>query len=163
MWALPRRVILTAGSGVGSTPLRAFDAALLDAGIGDFNLVRVSSIVPAGAEVCYMERGGKEYVAKMSKGTIVPVVYSMVTSGEGGKTVAAALAVGIPQDRDRNGVILEASIVGSKQTAEDQACRMVEEALLARRNGPFEIMLVSADVVINDRIGCAVSAALLLP
>lgn len=163
MWILPTRVVLTSGTGTGSTALRALDAALLNAGIGDFNLVRVSSIVPAGAEVCYMERGGKGYVAKISKGTIIPVVYSMVTSGEVGETIAAALAVGIPQDRNRNGVIFEASVVGSKQTAEDQACRMVEEALLARRNGPFEIMSVSAEVVINDRIGCAVSAALLLP
>lgn len=162
MWTLPRRVILTAGSGVGSTPLRAFDAALLDAGIGDFNLVRVSSIVPAGAEVHYFDRGGSEHINRLSKGAIVPVVYSKVTSDEVGKTIAAALAVGIPQDRERNGVIFEASVVGNKQTAEERACSMVEEALLARADGAFEIMTVAAETTIEYRTGCALSAALLL-
>lgn len=163
MWTLPQRVVLTAGFGFGSTPLRAFDAALLDACIGDFNLVRVSSIVPVGAEVCYMEDGGKEYIAQLIKGTIVPVVYSMTASDKAGVTVAAALAVGIPQDRRRNGVIFEAGVVGDKRTAEEQTRRMAEEALLARGYGPFEIMVVSTQTVIDHGAGCAISAAVLLP
>jgi arginine decarboxylase len=39
---------LVSGVGYGSTELTSFDAALLDAGIGDFNLVRMSSIMPPG-------------------------------------------------------------------------------------------------------------------
>lgn len=163
MWTLPRYVILTAGSGIGSTPLRAFDAALLNAGIGDFNLVQVSSIAPAGAEICYMKNGGEEHIAKLKKGTIVPVVYGMIASETAGETIAAALVVGVPQDRERNGVIFETSGIGDKRTAEDRACRMVEEALLARGVSIFEMMPVSAEIVIDDKAGCAVSAALLLP
>lgn len=39
------------GSATGPTELSAYDAALADAGVADYNLVTVSSIVPAGAEV----------------------------------------------------------------------------------------------------------------
>ena len=39
------------GTGTGPTGLSAYDAALADAGVENYNLVRVSSIVPAGATV----------------------------------------------------------------------------------------------------------------
>ncbi|WP_435062266.1 pyruvoyl-dependent arginine decarboxylase [Halobaculum sp. EA56] len=39
------------GVGRGPTELAAYDAALADAGVGDFNLVTVSSVVPASATV----------------------------------------------------------------------------------------------------------------
>ena len=40
------RYTLVSGIGTGSTVLNAFDAALLSAGVGNFNLLRVSSILP---------------------------------------------------------------------------------------------------------------------
>jgi pyruvoyl-dependent arginine decarboxylase len=46
-----RKLYLVAGKAEGGTPLNAFDNALLDAGIGDVNLIKVSSIIPPGAEV----------------------------------------------------------------------------------------------------------------
>lgn len=39
------------GVGRGRTRLSAFDAALRDAGVADFNLVRLSSVIPAGSTV----------------------------------------------------------------------------------------------------------------
>ncbi len=42
---------VTAGSGTGRTTMAAFDAALRSAGVADHNLIRLSSIIPPGAEV----------------------------------------------------------------------------------------------------------------
>lgn len=42
---------VSAGSGAGQTPLSAFDAALRDAGVADFNLVRLSSVIPPDSTV----------------------------------------------------------------------------------------------------------------
>jgi len=42
---------LVQGVGEGSTSLAAFDAALLEAGIANFNLLVLSSVIPAGAFV----------------------------------------------------------------------------------------------------------------
>jgi arginine decarboxylase len=40
---------VTTGTGEGPTPLAAFDAALLDAGVANYNLILLSSVIPAGA------------------------------------------------------------------------------------------------------------------
>ncbi len=39
---------LTTGIGEGPTPLAAFDAALLNAGVANYNLLCLSSVIPAG-------------------------------------------------------------------------------------------------------------------
>lgn len=44
------------GTGRGPTELAAYDAALAAAGVQDYNLVGVSSVVPAGAEVRTVDR-----------------------------------------------------------------------------------------------------------
>jgi len=45
------RIDVTAGVGSGPTALAAFDSALLDAGVANFNLILLSSTIPPGAEV----------------------------------------------------------------------------------------------------------------
>jgi len=44
-------LLVTGGTGHASTELAAFDAALIDAGIANVNLIRLSSVIPAGATV----------------------------------------------------------------------------------------------------------------
>lgn len=80
------------GAGHGSTPISAFDAALADAGIENFNLITLSSVIPPGAEVREVGRFPGEGV-----GMVLPVVLARsvgpghqaaglgwVTSPEGG-------------------------------------------------------------------------------
>jgi arginine decarboxylase len=42
---------VSAGTGTGPTKLSAFDAALKAAGIANYNLIRLSSIIPTGSKV----------------------------------------------------------------------------------------------------------------
>lgn len=44
-------IAVTTGAGEADTALAAFDAALLEAGIGNFNLIPLSSVIPTGALV----------------------------------------------------------------------------------------------------------------
>ena len=46
----PSFYFISAGSAEGFSPLNAFDNALLAAGVGDTNLVRLSSILPPQVE-----------------------------------------------------------------------------------------------------------------
>lgn len=46
-----RTIEVIRSSGTGPNVLAAFDAALLDAGIANFNLLRLSSVIPADTEV----------------------------------------------------------------------------------------------------------------
>ena len=41
-----RPIIITSGKGNASTKLAAFDAALWDAGIANYNLIKLSSVMP---------------------------------------------------------------------------------------------------------------------
>jgi len=47
---------MAAGTGTAPTPLAAFDAALLAVGAGNFNLVRLSSVIPTGSDLALMDR-----------------------------------------------------------------------------------------------------------
>jgi len=44
-------IYVTTGVGEASTPLAAFDRALFEAGIGNYNLVVLSSVIPLGAKI----------------------------------------------------------------------------------------------------------------
>jgi arginine decarboxylase len=56
------KISVRSGVGTGPTALAAFDEALRTAGVANFNLIRLSSIIPPGAEVTDKEtepvRGG---------------------------------------------------------------------------------------------------------
>jgi len=90
---------LVKGLGEGNMPLNAFDVALLDAGVGDTNLVRMSSIVPPGCrEVTKMN---------LPKGGLIPIAYASISSDKPGDVISACIAVGIPEDPTEPGVIME--------------------------------------------------------
>ena len=45
------KIYLTKATGSSSTTLAAFDCALYDAGIANYNILRLSSVIPPGAEI----------------------------------------------------------------------------------------------------------------
>jgi arginine decarboxylase len=99
MVSTPNIYKLVSGSGEGRMPLNAFDLALLNAGVGDTNLVRMSSIVPPGAQ--------EVEEIRLPKGGLIPIAYATISSTTPGETIAAAIAVGIPEDPSEPGVIME--------------------------------------------------------
>ena len=65
-------IYITKGSGSASTELAAFDRALNDAGIANFNLIKLSSVIPTGSEIVSTE--GQSYVAEGEWGERLYVV-----------------------------------------------------------------------------------------
>jgi arginine decarboxylase len=149
-WATPNALWVTAGAAEGSTELNAFDNALLEAGIGDVNLVRVSSIVPPGAELL-------ETPPELRPGSLVPAVYSEVHGATAGETICAALGIGV--GKDSHGMIFEHSAT-SREVAEPVVTAMVKEAF-ARRGLPLERLVVCVAEHRVERVGCAVAAVVL--
>src|SRR5207249_12268754 len=76
----------TAGHAEGGTPLNAFDNALLAAGIGNINLVKISSILPP--EVPVIE------LPKIKRGALIPTAYAAMTSEKPGETRSEECRVG---------------------------------------------------------------------
>jgi arginine decarboxylase len=147
MWEVPRALSIVAGSGEGRTELTAFDRALMDAGIANMNFLRVTSIVPAGAEVIPVQ--------KFTPGTLMPAVYARIASRTPGERIAATIGVGI--SRRNHGVIMEHTHVGTAADAEEAVRAMVEEAMAFRELRIDEVLVACRDHVVRQ-VGCAVAA-----
>jgi arginine decarboxylase len=85
MLPTPRRFTIVAGRSEGGTKLTAFDKALLDAGIGNLNLLKVSSILPPNAEC--VEK------LEIPPGSLTPTAYGSFVSDVSGQLIAAAVGV----------------------------------------------------------------------
>lgn len=92
------------GTGSGPTEMSAYDAALADAGIENYNLVAVSSVIPAGASVEVVETAPDLGPA----GERLTVVEAAVTS-ERCEQLSAALAWGRSNGGEGPGLFYEAS------------------------------------------------------
>lgn len=143
----------TAGHAEGGTALNAFDNALLAAGIGNINLLKVSSILPP--EVPVVE------LPKIKPGALVPTAYAAMTSETPGEIVAAAVGYAVPDDPAKNGVIMEFHGVASRDEAERQILAMLDEAFRVRGETIAERRVVAVEHRV-ERIGCALAAITLL-
>ncbi|MCR4430807.1 MAG: arginine decarboxylase, pyruvoyl-dependent [Tepidanaerobacteraceae bacterium] len=151
MLPLPKRYRLVAGSSEGTTELNAFDGALLSAGAGNLNLLRVSSILPPGA-VC-------DENLLIPPGNLVPAAYGYIVSNRIGSVISAAVAVGIPGDGDY-GVIMELSGEFDRFAAERRIGQMVADAFKIRNKALADIRICSAEHLVT-KIGCAFAGVLL--
>jgi len=148
--AVPSKFALVAGRGESVTPLNSFDAALLDAGIGNLNLVRVSSILPPGAR----HTPG----LRIPPGTPTPTAYGYLTSSSPGEMIAAAVGVGI--SGNTYGVIMEYEGFCSREEAENRVRAMVEEGFRMRRLYLEEVLVQGIGHRV-EKIGSVLAAVIL--
>lgn len=151
MLPTPTRFALVAGHAEGETPLTAFDAALMDAGVANVNLVKVSSILPPGARP--LER------LALPPGSLVPIAYGKLVAAEPGRRIAAAVAVG-RGDWNEFGMIMEYTAYGTADEAEATIRRMVEESFTIRGGRPREVLVRAVDHVV-ERCGCVFAGCVL--
>lgn len=123
----PSTHTFVAGASEGFAPLNAFDGALLEAGIGNTNLIKVSSIIPPGTEEVPLE------ALRLPPGALVPIAYAAMESDIPGSIISAAVAAAWPEDADKPGVIMEYNAHGHREDTEAVVRRMAEEAI--RRRG----------------------------
>ncbi|NPV54434.1 MAG: arginine decarboxylase, pyruvoyl-dependent [Firmicutes bacterium] len=150
MLPTPKKFTLVCGSAEGKTPLTAFDKALLAAGIGNLNLLKVSSILPPGAE--YVEK------LDIAPGSLTPTAYGSIISEVEGELIAAAIGVGIYDGSF--GVIMEYEGKCSKEEAEERISQMIREAFEVR-NIPLSKIMVKGVEHRVEKIGCAFAGAAL--
>lgn len=105
---------ISAGIGHGKYRITSFDNALCGAGVGNYNLVRLSSILPLGSVEC--DKVG------LPLGSLLPIAYAVQTGNKG--VISAAVAIGFPKlvDGEHCGVIMEYE----GECTENEAQRIVE-------------------------------------
>ncbi len=134
----PTKFFLVSGSSEGFSLLNAFDGALLASGVGDTNLVKMSSILPPGCDEM------KQPPVPMPQGALVPVAYASLYSDVPGETISAAVAIGIPEDPNRAGLIMEYSARAEEAVVLAQVKKMVEKGMELRKRPIKEIKAISA-------------------
>lgn len=135
----PNLYCLVSGSAEGRTRLNAFDNALLQAGVGDTNLMRMSSILPPGAR--QVDIGD----INLPKGGLIPLAYASIDAVTPGRMISSAIAVGIPEDVEEPGVIMEFEDHAELSTVEAIARQMVVDAFEYRDRKLKEIKSIGIE------------------
>lgn len=122
---IAKKYVMRTGVGVSDKYLPSFDKALIEAGVGNYNLVRLSSILPAGCK--------RVQNIELQEGSLLPTAYATITTNKAGELIGSAIGVGLSDDETKVGVIMEYS--GKGEPAEkciETVERMVQEAFIAR-------------------------------
>lgn len=154
MTETPNMYCLVRGSAEGRTRLNAFDKALLNAGVGDTNLMRMSSILPPAAQ--QHDIGDIE----LPKGGLIPLAYATIDGNTPGRLISAAVAVGIPEDDSLPGVIMEYEDHADLDTVEGIVRQMVIDGFEYRNRELKEIKSYGIEHRINT-CGAVFAAAVL--
>ena len=93
---------LCTGTGEGPTPLAAFDAALIDAGVADHNLIYLSSVIPPNAVIVR----DRYRMPAADYGRRLYVVMSQMRQSEPGQTAHAGIGW-MQDDSDGRGLFVE--------------------------------------------------------
>lgn len=150
----PNIFALVKGASEGRTRLNAFDNSLLNAGIGDTNLMRMSSILPPGASQRDIED------IELPKGGLIPLAYATIDSTTPGRYISSAIAVGIPEDETEPGVIMEFEDHSKLDNVENIVNQMVIDAFDYRNRALKEIKSIGIEHQV-ETCGSTFAAAVL--
>ena len=148
----PTKYFMVTGTAEGYMELNAFDSALLDAGIGNTNLVKMSSILPPECQ--------EIDPVTIPLGSLLPVAYSGITCSVPGEVVSAGIAIALPEDPTLNGLIMEYSAYGRSDIVEEIVTRMAKEGMDARGYAIKEIKTCVVEHRVKNK-GAAFAAVVL--
>lgn len=132
------RYFITSSIGVGITGLTSFDNALMDSTLGNYNLVKVNSILPAKA-LRAMQVGCTE-------GNVLFTAFAHITPNKTVNILTASVAVGIPKNDSNVGVIMELACNEKIGKAEENITEMVKEAMSNRDIEIADILVKSSSI-----------------
>lgn len=162
---LPTRAFLTQGVGRHKEKLTSFEEALREAGVAQYNLVRVSSIWPPHCKVVSRKRGIKQ----LKPGQVVFAVVAEAATNEPSRRATASVGLAIPADSAHHGYISEHHAFGvGKRSAGDYAEDLAASMLATVLGVPFdpeqawderkEQWRLSGEIVRSTNISCTAEA-----
>ena len=127
---VPTKMFLTKGVGRAKAKLASFESALRDAGIAEYNLVRVTSIFPPRCKIITRDQG----VKLLDPGQILHIVLADNSANEPNRLVASSIGVAIPKDKNTYGYLSEHHSYGETEEragefAEELAAEMLATSL----------------------------------
>jgi len=147
----PNILWLTDGHAEGDTTLNAFDNSLIAAGIGHWNLVKVTSVAPQFA-------GFQHEPLEIEAGSVVPAVLASTWSVTPGELITSCVGIGLGSSS--HGMIMEHSGPGTSEQMEEIVQRMVHESFMRRGLELERVILRSVSHTV-EHIGASVAAVVL--
>jgi len=139
---VPESYAIVCGHGTANSKLNSLDRALINAGIGNLNLVKVSSILPPAVK--YHDQHN------IHTGAITFTAMALLTSNTSGELISAAVAVAIPQNSIEPGVLMEGCYNNSKNYAEQSVIEMADIAMQDRNIEVLEIKSIAVECLVVD-------------
>ena len=145
------KIAIVSGKDEGPTKLNAFDNALSDAGIGDVNLIKVSSMLAGNAEIVKLP--------KLIAGAMVNCVLSEITSDKPGDQITAVIAVAIGEEL---GCVVETT--GINKDADDllDEAKMMVEYMMEKRDVEIKDLLIESSTAVVENIASVVASVIYL-
>ena len=145
------KIAIVSGKDEGPTRLNAFDNALTDAGIGDVNLIKVSSMLGKNTQV--------KNLPKLKAGAMVNCVLSSVTSSKPGDTITAVVGIAIGEEL---GCVVETTGTNKdKQELINEAKSMVKY-MMEKRNVKIKELIVESVSTTVENIASVVASVVYL-
>ncbi|WGI17369.1 arginine decarboxylase, pyruvoyl-dependent [Methanonatronarchaeum sp. AMET-Sl] len=147
----PNKISIVSGTGESDSQLNAYDRALQKAGIGDLNLITVSSILPENCEI--VEK------PEIPQGAFVPSVIAKETSI---KTEVISAAIAVAECEEGIGLICEHSSPTIEKATVNKTIKMVKE-MAKDRNKKIKKIHIKSEQTIPQNCGAAIAAAVFWP
>ncbi len=149
----PRRYFLVTGKGTGYKALNAFDAALRDAGVGNVNLVKMSSIIPPHCR--------EISPISLPYGALVPAAYASLSVEDDSKDViGAGVAIAFSEDENLPALIMEYEDYADRKIIEDTVREMAISGLKSRGWKLKKVKSIAVDMRV-ERVGSVFAAVIL--
>jgi arginine decarboxylase len=139
--------------------INSFDNAMRKARIADFNIIRVTSIVPPETPVILLQEDG---AVLKGLGHMLPAVYEAIYSNTPGDIISAGVGIGVPRKSvgDSSGVIFTFSAHEPPDIVRSTLRDMVEEGMDEMRYiKDYEFKSAVASATVERGFVCAFSSA----
>ncbi len=145
------KIAIVSGKAEGPTKLNAFDNALIDAGIGDVNLIKVSSMLSGNTEIIELP--------KLKAGSMINCVLSNLTSDNPGDNISAVVAVAIG---DELGCVVEAHATNKNEKDLLDEAEFMAKYMMEKRNVQIRELIVKKATTTVENIASVVSSVVYL-
>jgi arginine decarboxylase len=152
---IPKQFFVTSGKAISEvTELNAFDRALMNAGLGEQNLVTVSSVLPEGIKQVQRQ--------KLPRGSIINCVLAQMRGSEG-ETICAGIAYAFRED-GKGGYVAEGHGYTNARVMREILKWKLEEMAKLREIDLLRAKYKVEDISIPwDNYGACVVALVFLP
>lgn len=145
------KIAIVSGKDEGPTKLNAFDNALSNAGIGDVNLIKVSSMLAGNAEICELP--------ELKAGAMVNCVLSEVTSDNPGDVITAVIAVAIGEEL---GCVVETTGINDDLNETIDEAKNMVKYMMEKRDVEIKEMIVEYSTAEVENIASVIASVVYL-